>query len=64
MFMCLNIYFISEKHEYIEWLMFGYKLLVVLFSISIFLYGFFPLVQYENSVASMNDVPQFVEQIR
>ncbi|XP_051156691.1 GPI ethanolamine phosphate transferase 2 [Leptopilina boulardi] len=54
----------EEKHEYIEWLMFGYKLLVVLFSISIFLYGFFPLVQYENSVASMNDVPQFVEQIR
>lgn len=54
----------AGKHEYTEWFLFGYKLLIVFFSITIFLYGFFPLVQYENSVANMKDVPQFVEKIR
>ncbi|XP_033215579.1 GPI ethanolamine phosphate transferase 2-like [Belonocnema kinseyi] len=54
----------GEKIDQADWLIFTYTLLVALFSIILFLYGFFPMIHYENSVATMNDIPQFVEQIR
>nr|XP_034180311.1 GPI ethanolamine phosphate transferase 2 [Osmia lignaria] len=33
-------------------------------SISLFLYGFFPLINHDNTVATQNNIPKFIENVR
>ncbi|XP_017882282.1 GPI ethanolamine phosphate transferase 2 [Ceratina calcarata] len=33
-------------------------------SIALFLYGFFPLVNYDNSISTKDDIPKFIENVR
>ncbi|XP_053996555.1 GPI ethanolamine phosphate transferase 2 isoform X1 [Hylaeus anthracinus] len=33
-------------------------------SISLFLYGFFPLIKYDSTIATENDIPQFIDNVR
>lgn len=41
-----------------------YTLIVGTFSTALFIYGFFPIVHYDNTIASINDIPQFVDNVR
>lgn len=41
-----------------------YTLIVGTFSTALFIYGFFPIVHYDNTIASINDIPQFVNNVR
>nr|XP_012144892.1 PREDICTED: GPI ethanolamine phosphate transferase 2 isoform X1 [Megachile rotundata] len=33
-------------------------------SVALFLYGFFPLINYDNTIATHNNVPKFIENVR
>ncbi|XP_047344818.1 GPI ethanolamine phosphate transferase 2 isoform X2 [Vespa velutina] len=41
-----------------------YTLIVGIFSTALFIYGFFPIVHYDNTIASINDIPHFINNIR
>ncbi|XP_076292215.1 phosphatidylinositol glycan anchor biosynthesis class G isoform X1 [Lasioglossum baleicum] len=41
-----------------------YILIIGFLSIALFLYGFFPLVNYDNTIATEKDIPKFVENVR
>ncbi|XP_076680624.1 GPI ethanolamine phosphate transferase 2, catalytic subunit-like isoform X3 [Andrena cerasifolii] len=41
-----------------------YVLLIGPLSITLFLYGFFPLINYDNTIATENDIPKFIENVR
>ncbi|KAF7413550.1 hypothetical protein HZH68_002039 [Vespula germanica] len=41
-----------------------YTLIIGTFSIALFIYGFFPIVHYDNTIASINDIPQFIDNVR
>ncbi|KAF7407296.1 hypothetical protein HZH66_001833 [Vespula vulgaris] len=43
---------------------FIYTLIIGTFSIALFIYGFFPIVHYDNTIASINDIPQFIDNVR
>ncbi|XP_014607226.1 PREDICTED: GPI ethanolamine phosphate transferase 2 [Polistes canadensis] len=38
-----------------------YTIIVGTFSIVLFIYGFFPIIHYDNTIASINDIPQFID---
>ncbi|XP_015438915.1 PREDICTED: GPI ethanolamine phosphate transferase 2 [Dufourea novaeangliae] len=41
-----------------------YVLFIAPLSIVLFLYGFFPLINYDNTIATENDIPTFIENVR
>ncbi|KAI4501714.1 hypothetical protein M0802_003049 [Mischocyttarus mexicanus] len=41
-----------------------YTIIVGTFSIVLFIYGFFPIVHYDSTIASINDIPQFIDNER
>ncbi|XP_076172790.1 phosphatidylinositol glycan anchor biosynthesis class G isoform X2 [Ptiloglossa arizonensis] len=41
-----------------------YVIFVGPLSIALFLYGFFPLINYDNTIATENNIPKFVENVR
>ncbi|XP_076621223.1 phosphatidylinositol glycan anchor biosynthesis class G isoform X3 [Colletes latitarsis] len=41
-----------------------YILFIGPLSMALFLYGFFPLINYDNTIATENDIPKFIENVR
>ncbi|XP_034944555.1 GPI ethanolamine phosphate transferase 2 isoform X2 [Chelonus insularis] len=44
-------------HHNCEIIIFMYVLITTLFAVFLFLYGFFPMMQYDNSISTRNDIP-------
>ncbi|XP_015174532.1 PREDICTED: GPI ethanolamine phosphate transferase 2 [Polistes dominula] len=38
-----------------------YSIIVGTFSVVLFIYGFFPIIHYDNTIASINNIPQFID---
>ncbi|XP_014210578.1 GPI ethanolamine phosphate transferase 2-like [Copidosoma floridanum] len=56
--------FRSHANSYREYIVFNYVIIVSVFSIILFLYGFFPITYNEVETASKKDIPKFVERTR
>lgn len=41
-----------------------YIIFVGFLSIALFLYGFFPLMYYDNTIATQDNIPEFIENTR
>ncbi|XP_001607537.2 GPI ethanolamine phosphate transferase 2 [Nasonia vitripennis] len=54
----------DSKTSYRDYFMLNYVIVASMFSILLFLYGFFPLSYNDHSIATRKDIPKFIERTR
>lgn len=60
----INFSLIAEKEMDRNIVILLYIIFVGFLSIALFLYGFFPLMYYDNTIATQDNIPEFIENTR